>query len=191
MSNISRVLKSDDLLGNKGAPEIDWPAEFLGSRQFGGTWILQGLWERLGIGSAITDVLKRRAYQTPIERIVFVMAANRALAPSSKLNMEHWVAEEALVPGLPSIDVHQLYRTTDFLLEASAEIRQKAFCSVADLLNLEVDLLFLDTTSTYFEVESKDPDHVCANEQDSEASVSGLRKRNCSSKDRRQICRRW
>ena len=30
------------------------------------------------------------------------------------------------------------------------------FFAVADLLNLEVDLLFFDTTSTYFETETAD-----------------------------------
>lgn len=32
------------------------------------------------------------------------------------------------------------------------------FFSVANLLNLEVDLIFLDTTTTYFEVENEDED---------------------------------
>ena len=186
VSSISRFLGSDDLQGNQGHIEKDWPIEFLGSRQFGGTWVLQGLWERLGIGSAVKSLLQSRSYQTPIERMVFAMVANRALAPSSKLHMEHWVAEEAFVPGLPETDVHQLYRTMDFLLEASEEIQRKVFCSVADLLNLEVDLLFLDTTSTYFEVEAEDQDETLTTEDEGEETViPGLRKRSRNSKDKR------
>jgi hypothetical protein len=84
------------------------------------------------------------------------MVANRTLAPSSKFHTEHWVAEEVYIPGLPSVEVHQLYRAMDFLLEASEEIQREVFFSVANLFNLEVDLLFLDTTTTYFEIEQED-----------------------------------
>jgi len=93
-----------------------------------------------------------------MERLVFAMVANRALAPSSKLAMERWVAEEALIDGLPEAEVHQLYRAMDFLLEAQEEIQFGVFSAVADLFNLEVDFIFLDTTSTYFEVEGEDSD---------------------------------
>lgn len=44
----------------------------------------------------------------------------------------------------------------DFLLEAAEELQREVFSSVAHLFNLEVDLLYFDTTSTYFEVEEKD-----------------------------------
>ena len=38
-------------------------------------------------------------------------------------------------------------------LEIRDTLERKVFDSLADLLNLEVDLLFFDTTSTYFETE--------------------------------------
>jgi hypothetical protein len=44
----------------------------------------------------------------------------------------------------------------DFLLDALAEIAAEVFASVAHLLNLDLDIVFVDTTSTYFEVEAAD-----------------------------------
>ena len=44
----------------------------------------------------------------------------------------------------------------DFLLEALEEIAGEIFSSVAHLLNLDLDLVFVDTTSTYFEAEGPD-----------------------------------
>src|SRR3954465_11752864 len=44
----------------------------------------------------------------------------------------------------------------DFLLEALEEIAAEVFAAVAHLLNLDLDIVFVDTTSTYFEVESAD-----------------------------------
>ena len=41
----------------------------------------------------------------------------------------------------------------DFLLECSERVQESVFFSVASLLNLEVDVIFFDTTSTYWETE--------------------------------------
>jgi len=41
----------------------------------------------------------------------------------------------------------------DWLLEVHDKLAEQVYWQVADLLNLEVDLLFFDTTSTYFETE--------------------------------------
>ena len=52
--------------------------------------------------------------------------------------------------------MHNLYRAMDFLLEHREEIERSVFFAVATLLNLEVDLLFFDTTTTYFEISEED-----------------------------------
>jgi hypothetical protein len=57
-----------------------------------------------------------------------------------------------IIDGLPEAEVHQLYRAVDFLLKAVAEIQHNVFFSVVNLFNLKVDLIFLDTTTTYFEI---------------------------------------
>ncbi len=46
----------------------------------------------------------------------------------------------------------------NFLLDALGELQETVFFTVADLLQLDVDLLFFDTTSTYFELEQPDGD---------------------------------
>ena len=44
----------------------------------------------------------------------------------------------------------------DFLLDALPEIAAEVFGSVAHLLNLDLDIVFVDTTSTYWETETAD-----------------------------------
>ena len=44
----------------------------------------------------------------------------------------------------------------DFLLDALGEIAAEVFGSVAHLLNLDLDIVFVDTTSTYWETETAD-----------------------------------
>ena len=156
---------------------------FLGSKALGGPWLLNGLWKRLGIQKAVRSVLADRDFQNPVERLIFALAANRALAPSSKLGMEHWVAHEAYIPELETVEVHQLYRAMDVLLDASEEIQRSVFRSVADLFNLEVDLIFVDTTTTYFEMDGEDEDIQVLDDNGTTHQESGFRKRSKHGKD--------
>lgn len=57
------------------------------------------------------------------------------------------------IPHLPQVASHQLYRAMDELLAVQPELERQVFHAVADLLNLEVDLIYFDTTSSYFEVD--------------------------------------
>jgi DDE family transposase len=128
------------------------------SRPAGGAWLLDGLWQQLGIGTALGEVLGSRRFGTDMERVAFALAANRALAPASKLAAADWVTHDVAIPGLPAMDEDQAYRAMDLLVEADtdAKIQEAVFFAVANLLNLEVDLLFFDTTSTYFERDTED-----------------------------------
>ena len=76
--------------------------EFAESRPLGGTWVLDALWERLGIGPATRGLLKGRRLDPSAERVLFALTANRALAPSSKLAAARWASEDVLITGLPA-----------------------------------------------------------------------------------------
>jgi hypothetical protein len=129
------------------------------SRPAGGAWLLDGLWRQLGIDTALREVLGSRRFTTDVERVLFALVANRALAPASKLAAADWASHDVAIPGLAGMDEDQAYRAMDLLVEADtdARVQEAVFFAVAHLLNLEVDLLFFDTTSTYFERETEDP----------------------------------
>jgi len=130
--------------------------EFTESRPLGGTWALDALWSRLGLGKEMRRLLKGRRLDDSAERVLFALVANRALAPSSKLAAARWVNEDALIAGLPVTSDDACYRAMDWLLEFNSELEKKVFDTLAHLLNLEVDLLFFDTTSTYFVTDDED-----------------------------------
>ncbi len=138
-----------------GVPLPGAPGEFdvVASRPLGGVWLLHGLWEALGVDRALEGVLGPRRFTTDVERVLFALVANRALDPCSKLAAAEWASCDVVIPGLAGMDEDQAYRAMDLLIEADAEARvqEAVFFACADLLNLEVDLLFFDTTSTYFE----------------------------------------
>ncbi len=49
-----------------------------------------------------------------------------------------------IIDGITEVEVHQLYRAMNFLLEAADEIQRDVYFSIANLLNLEVDVIFRD-----------------------------------------------
>ena len=130
--------------------------EFAESRPLGGTWALDALWERLGIGPAARGLLKGRRLDPGAERVLFALVANRALAPSSKLAASRWVGEDVLITGLPATSDDACYRAMDWLLQIREQLEKQVFDRASEVLGLEVDLLFFDTTSTYFVTEEAD-----------------------------------
>ncbi len=129
------------------------PMEVVDSRPIGASWLLDGLWQRLEIGRALRTIADGRRFTTNMERVLFALVANRAIEPMSKLSAAEWACEDVIIAGLGGMDDDQAYRAMDLLVEADAQaqVQQAVFFAVAHLLNLEVDLLFFDTTSTYFE----------------------------------------
>lgn len=166
MSSLARYLgKEIDASGN-----IVSDAQIVSCKPLGGAHLLDHLWQELGIGQVIRSLLRERKYQTPVERALFAMCANRALAPSSKLATEEWVAQDVFIPGLAAIDVQNLYRAMDFLSECDEHLQREVFFSVAAREKLEVDVIYFDTTSAYFEPEigsaGEDGFRMCGNSKD-------------------------
>ena len=153
VSSISRFLEPGQAIAAAAACEVEVP----GSRRLGGAWVLGQLWERLEIGRAIRRVAAgRRLDGEATERVIFALAAQRALEPASKLAATRWVAERVAVEGCAGFSDDQAYRAMDFLLAALDEIAGEIFGSVAHLLNLDLDIVFAATTSTYWECEVAD-----------------------------------
>lgn len=166
--SISRFLDPADAVAATAAGEVS----VLDSRAMGSCWLADRLWERLGIGAAIiTAGGARRADAQAVERTIFAMVANRlSVKPLSKLAGCDWVAERAFVRGLPEVSDDACYRAMDFLYATLAELQKTVFFSVATLLDLEVDLLFFDTSSTYWET-SRLPEELIDEDTDEDADT--------------------
>jgi len=153
VSSISRFLTPEEAVAAATGMDV----EVVDSRRLGGTWTLDRVWERLGIGEAIRKAAEgRRLDGAAVERVVFALVAQRALEPGSKLAATTWTAERVVVDGLTGFTDDQAYRAMDFLLDALDGIAGEVFASVAHLLNLDLDIVFVDTTSTYWEVDVPD-----------------------------------
>ncbi|MEV0136211.1 IS1634 family transposase [Dactylosporangium sp. NPDC050688] len=152
VASLSRLLEPDRAAAATGPAEL----VFVGSRPFGGTDVLDGLWRALGLDAVMRAQLAGRRLDPRVERVLFALVANRALDASSKLAAADWVSNDVHVAGLDTVDEQACYRAMDWLLQIEPALAKQVYYRVTDLLNLEVDLLFFDTTSTYAEIDDAD-----------------------------------
>lgn len=147
---LKRTSPEEMVAAESGLRVVDaWP--------YGDLYVLEQIWKRLGIPEVIDQVLQGRKLEYPVERALFAMVANRACAPCSKLyGYEQWLREDVYLPGTEQLELHHLYRAMDELEQHQEEIEKAIWDRMADLFNLDVELIFYDTTSIWFERDEED-----------------------------------
>jgi len=157
------------------ALEIEW------ARPLGVVHVARALWEELGIGAVLRGLEQPGPRRAPHELALFTMVANRLAEPLSKLACpDHWVPERVYLPEAEPLTLEPLSFALDFLDAHIDELEREIFFRTADLFRADVDLIFWDTTTVSFEIDTED---------DAEATRRGkilppLRKRGDSKEGR-------
>src|SRR4030043_215218 len=124
--------------------------------EFGGPWLAGQLLDRLGLVSALNELLPEGQEQIPWSLMALVLVIARFCDPSSELYIaEPLYTRTALYDllGIPAEKVNddRLYRALDKLLPHKAGIETYLKQRLGQLFDLEYDLLLYDVTSTYVE----------------------------------------
>jgi transposase len=118
--------------------------------------VISALWERLGMGPALRDLEQQAGCQVRYERALFAIVANRLCEPQSKLGVwQRWL-EHVYLPSADPLKLHQFYEAMDLLQANSSRVEEAIFFQTATLLDLEVDIVFYDTTTVSFSVDAAD-----------------------------------
>lgn len=128
----------------------------LRARPLGGLHVARALWEELGVGEVLRGLARTRAERRH-ELALFAMTAHRLLDPGSKRSCRlRWLTSGVYFPEAASLKLVHLYRSLDFLLGHTEEIERRVFERAAAILRADVDLVFFDTTSAWFEIDDED-----------------------------------
>ena len=118
--------------------------------------VIEALWERLGLKKTLEDVARSAGAQIPYERALLAMVANRLCDPESKLGVwDRWLSTVYL-PSCQQLKLRHMYEAMDLLHAHAEQVEKTVFFQTADLFNLEVDLIFYDTTTASFSVDAED-----------------------------------
>jgi len=128
--------------------------------------VFQRLWEELGLPSILERLMAGRKFQFPLERVVFLTVLHRLFAPGSDRAAERWCRKYAL-GDIDRIDLQHCYRTMGWLGEPlpmeqqpttpglpprlRKDLIEEALFEQRRNLFSRLRLVFLDTTSVYFE----------------------------------------
>ena len=141
------------------------------TRRIGPTLIFERLWQETGCAQVLAQLLGHRQFEFPVERAVFLTVLHRLCATGSDRAAQRW-KEDYLIDRADDIELHQLYRAMAWLgeqLPAQQQqgstklvprctkdvIEEQLFARRRDLFS-ELDIVFFDTTSLYFEGEGGD-----------------------------------
>jgi transposase len=130
------------------------------AKEFGLLYLLENLWKKLKIDRFFRQQLKNHKYEMPVERAILSMIFNRCQEPKSKLSTYEWLQEETFFSTQTQLQLQHLYRALDFLQAHHDELEEALYFRLCNLYNREVDLIFFDTTSTYFELRDPDEDDL-------------------------------
>ena len=132
-------------------------------RQLGPALAFERLWQATGCARVIAGLAAERGFQFDIERAVFLTVLHRLFDPGSDRAAEKW-RHGLRIDGTDGLDLHHLYRAMGWLGEALADqsgrgigprttkdlVEEHLFAARNGLFS-ELSLVFLDTTSLYFE----------------------------------------
>ena len=138
------------------------------SAKIGPALIFQRLWQACSIDKVLTDLLKGRRFEFSIERAIFLTVLHRLFSPGSDRAAEKWKDGYA-IEGIGKLDLHHLYRAMAWLGEVLAKDQQDGATPFAPRTNkdlveealfdqrrdlfTDLDIVFFDTTSIYFQGE--------------------------------------
>jgi hypothetical protein len=102
------------------ALDADEGALSVAARRIGGPLLFGRIWDRLGIGAVLDDLLKERAFEFPVERAVFVAALHRLFVSGSDRDCSSWM-EDYDIPGAEGLDLDHFYRAMAWLRGTGGE----------------------------------------------------------------------
>jgi transposase len=165
-----RILK-----GEKKAASNIGNASAIGAWDWGPILVARHFWHQLGVQSIIESVTKKGRDGPAIADQALALATNRLCEPTSEHGIARWLEtdfvcdrngnrwlpawredKERLESKRPRVRVkdsqlRRWYATLDRLMTHKKEIEKKLFLRLRNLFSLNVDMVFYDLTSTYFE----------------------------------------
>ncbi|MHB2009728.1 MAG: IS1634 family transposase [Acidobacteriaceae bacterium] len=138
------------------------------SARIGPALIFERLWQACSINTVLTALLEGRRFEFSVERAIFLTVLHRLFAPGSDRAAEKWKDDYA-IEGVADLELHHLYRAMAWLGEVLPKdqqdgatpfaprtnknlIEEALFARRRDLFS-DLEIVFFDTTSIYFEGE--------------------------------------
>jgi transposase len=127
---------------------------------YGPLLIFKKLWNEIGIGKILKDSLFHFETFFELSDCIFNMVLSRLIEPCSKRGLMEFQKE---VYDLSPFELHQYYRSMDYLIESKDDIEKKIFQQMSSISGTTLDMAFFDTTTIiYFGEDSEEASELLA-----------------------------
>jgi hypothetical protein len=126
------------------------------AKSWGPALVFGRLWERQGLPAELRRLSEDRRFRFDVERATFAMALQRLCCPGSDLQGSGWV-KTVEAPGFERIELQHFYRMCGFLFDVRQDLERRLFFRDRDLFSMQLDLVFVDTTSLYVYRDTETP----------------------------------
>lgn len=139
-------------LGGGELKELLVSADFfeVGRFNYGFPLVYRAILKHFGLDVFFDRLGRRKKLSYSLTEAVLLMLIERLNEPCSKRG-SFFHQQEYL--GLEEVSLQHLYRSLDYLAEQSEAIQQRIFQTGRDLFNQQLDVVFYDVTTFYFESE--------------------------------------
>jgi len=173
LDKLQRLLHGDTS-GDDRARSEDVAA--VGAWDWGPTLAARHIWNELGVDDILAELGGRgRGDGAALKERALVLVTNRLVSPSSEHGLARWLETDFVCDQrgrrwtaawrddverkasrsprvrIAADQLQRWYRTLDQLLARKAAIEHALFLRLRDLFSLQVDMVFYDLTSSYFE----------------------------------------
>ena len=126
--------------------------ELLSAKDFGHVYAVCETWNRIGLSDVLDRCDLAGEATFPAADLVRLMVVNRVCDPCSKLALLDWL-DGVHFPGYEETrpSYHHLLRAMDRLIAIKEEAEPRIAKRFLSIFDAQVDLVFYDITSTYFE----------------------------------------
>jgi transposase len=121
-----------------------------GRYNYGFYLVYQRIFAYYGLDRLLERITKRKKLTYRLSQVVLLLLLERLNDPCSKLSSYHHQEEYF---GLPKVQLQNIYRSLDYLADHSRLIQHTIFQADRDLFNQQLDVVFYDVTTFYFESE--------------------------------------
>ena len=144
---------------------VDGSMPNLTCRRIGAPLLFERLWQESGCRAVVEGLLAARRFEFAVERAVFLTVLHRLMVSGSDRACEHW-RDDYHIDDIDGLDLHHLYRAMSWLgeeLPATEQavrthaprcikdlVEERLFARQRDLFS-ELSVVFMDTTTLYFE----------------------------------------
>ncbi len=143
-------IKLFELGGGELKALLQGSLEELGRYNYGYQQLYGKAFSHYGLADVFRRIEKKSRLQFDLTAAIFLMLIERLQDPCSKLKSFEQQNEYV---NLPSVALHHLYRALDKLADNNVLIQQQIYSTGRDLFNQQLDVVFYDVTTFYFESE--------------------------------------